>query len=92
MSHDGRRMGGGEAEEGEGQLKGFVWKDTLRPKSRQDITLRRIRMVGETVAVKPTVKPAAQPALKPATETKKPETPRELRREKRRKERGKLEK
>ncbi len=79
-------------EKGEGQLKGFVWKDTLRPKSRQDITLRRIRMVGDTVAVKPTVKPAAQPALKPAAEAKKPETPRELRKEKRRRERGKLEK
>ncbi|HUX52921.1 MAG TPA: OstA-like protein, partial [Williamwhitmania sp.] len=61
-------------EKSDAKLKGFAWKDSLRPKSRNDITLRHIRLVGEKMAAGPEVKPAAQPAVKPAAEVKKPET------------------
>lgn len=71
------------------QLKGFAWRDSLRPKSRYDITLRHIRLVGEKMAVSHEVKPTAQPVIKPAGEAKKPVKLRELRRERREAKRAK---
>jgi len=65
------------------QLKGFVWKDTLRPKSRNDITLRRIRMVGLETVSNPTLKPEKSKTVHPAGVGKKAETERELKKEKR---------